>query len=120
MAFIVNMDEVKLLAPIVDRYFRCIDDPQYVILMDGIADELMVPEDTLLEFMSYLILAPPEVIQTMLDLFFEEPYERMLLYTVPKPVESLPRAPCLCPSPRDGPYPWQTILAQWRTQVLRY
>lgn len=114
---LVNMDEVKLLAPIVDRYFH---SDQYVPLMEDVSGDVLYPEDTLMEFFSYLIIATPLDLQAMIGLFFDIPYEKMTNFSIIRPIETLPRASCLCPPAEAGPYPWQTILAQWRLQVLGY
>lgn len=115
---VVNINEVTLLAPIVDKYFRCPND--YRELMDTVANECIYPEDTLFEFFSYIVVTQTQQIEKMFDLFFAIPYEQMVLYTKIKPIETLERAKSLCPPVTEGPYPWQTILAQWRLSVLQY
>jgi hypothetical protein len=117
MLLINNTDEVKLLAPIVDEYFHC---DQYVPLMENITCDFLYPEDTLIEFFSYIIIASPLDLRAMIELFFDIPYEKMPDFTTLRPVETLPRALSLCPPAEAGPYPWQAILAKWRLHVLGY
>ena len=115
---LVSMDEVTLLAPIVGKFFQ--DAPHYQNLMDDISREIFYPEDTLFEFFSFIEIAPLEDIERMFALFFEIPYEQMFRYAIPVPIDTLQRAKSLCPPLNEGPYPWQTILAQWRLTVLKY
>lgn len=115
---LLNIEEVALLAPIVDKYFKSPGD--YEDLMDTVASDCIYPEDTLYEFFSYIVVTQTQQIEKMIDLFFAIPYEQMVLYTKVRPIETLERAKSLCPPVREGPYPWQTILAQWRLSILKY
>lgn len=117
---LVNMDEVMQLPPLVDKFFYSQSEPMFVPLMDEVVAECLCPTDALIEFFSHIEVAPADMVEEMLDLFFDIPYEQMPLYATPRPMEELTRAKSLCPPLEEGPYPWQTILAQWRLSVLQY
>ena len=113
----VNENEVRLLAPIVDKFYGCEEKPFYQPLVEGIIDEYVYPVDSLVDIFRYFYLAPPKELEEKLDFFFSIPYEQMYLYAVPKPLEQLKDTEAVCPSLKEGPYPWQTIFAQWRLTI---
>jgi hypothetical protein len=113
-----NLDEIKILASIVDRYF-CDRTDSYKSLMEDLVLEYVDPLESLIEFFGYIITSPREQIEESLEQFFQIPLEQIPLYVFPKPYSQRKESSTLCPSLEEGPYPWQAILAQWRIKIQR-
>lgn len=113
-----TVDELKLLAVIVND-FLCDKSGSYIRLMDDILNETLDPQETLIEFFSYILLIPSHNIQETMDLFFRIPFSRMPLYVIPKINKDLKVSSNPCPSLKEGPYPWQSILARWRLKIQK-
>jgi hypothetical protein len=114
-----ELDEIKVLASIVDDFF-CDRNSSYANLMEEIILECVDPKECLIEFFTgYIVMAPAEQIEESIELFFEIPFEQMPLYFFPKPYSKRKPSKTACPSLEEGPYPWQVILARWRTKLQR-
>lgn len=114
-----DLDEVRMLASVVDDYF-CDRYSSYAKLMEDTIIETVDPKECLIEFFTgYIVMAPVEQIEESIELFFEIPLNQMPLYFFPKPRGKRKPSETPCPSLEEGPYPWQVILAKWRTKLQR-
>lgn len=113
-----ELDEIRMLASVVDEYF-CDRESSYQNLLEEIILECVNPKDSLVEFFGYLVAAPADQNEESMELFFEIPFEQMSLYIFPKPKGKRLESSTPCPSPEEGPYPWQVILARWRLKLQR-
>ena len=113
-----ELNEIKLLASIVDEYF-CDQESSYQNLLEDIILEHVNPKESLIEFFGYLVSAPADQNEESLELFFEIPFNQMPVYIFPKARSKRKESSTLCPTPEEGPYPWQVILARWRVKLQR-
>jgi len=118
MILFITIDDLKRLSEIVSDVFRDVEGT-YIDLMADTFTDIVDPERSLLEFFSYLIIAPEEEVEKALTKFFEIPLEEMSSFIRPIPYSQLKQAKSLCPPASEGPYPWQVILARWRVMIQK-
>ena len=117
--FFFDIDEIRTLASVVDDYF-CDRNSSYMKLLEKIIPDCPEPLDCLITFFTgYIVMAPVDKIEESIELFFEIPFEQMPLYIFPKPRSKRKPSETACPTLEEGPYPWQVILARWRTKLQR-
>jgi len=118
MVMFIELDEVRLLATITDK-FLCDREHSYENCMEELILDYPDPKEALIEFFSQLLLVPADLFEKSFEIFMDIPIDQMPKYLIAKPLGQLKRATSLCPPPSEGPYLWQLLLAKWRIQIQK-